>query len=310
MKKIIKIVFVVCLVVLSNTIFAQLSTTIIANTDNVKVTYSGSVSYDVLCNDTYISLDSVSVSINTTASNGSVIDNGNGSFTYTNGGNYENDTITYILSHDNNGNSDNGFIYIENISIAPTNTSPIATNDLDSAYMGLEIIVSVLSNDIDADGDTLIVLNVGNGNNGTCTTNGTTITYTPNDTMWAGFDTITYILTDGNGANDTAIIYIQSGSTAQINSYNILEPYFGIQMTMYLASSNKMTLYSDGTLSQVGSGPTYTLPGARWDLKTNGDIYFPQPSGVCCFYVAPFSFQSGIWYYGYTFGGIYNYFTL
>ena len=108
--------------------------------------------------------------------------------------------------------------------------------------MGVNIIVSVLSNDTDADQDNLTVSSVSNGNSGTCTTNGTTIVYTPSNTLWAGYDTVTYTISDGNGGTSNATVYIQSGTTAQINSYNIIAPYFGTQMTMFPSSQNKITL--------------------------------------------------------------------
>lgn len=307
MKKILILLAFTLVASVSN---AQISTTIIANTDNVEITNGGSVTYNVLCNDTYISPDSITISINTTASNGTVTDNGDGSFTYINSGNYDNDTITYTLSHIL-GNSDNGTVNITNTSIAPINNSPIATNDVDSAYMGLDVVVSVLSNDNDPDSDPMTVTNTTNGNNGTVITNGTTITYTPTDTNWAGYDTVTYTISDNNGGLDTATVFIQSGSSAQINSYNIISPHFGI--SLYLISdwgNSFLTINDNGWVDQTGTGPTSTL-GADWIILPNGVLKFIPPNNPSAFStltVEPLSTQiSTVWYYGFTLGGAYNY---
>lgn len=276
---------------------AQLSTTLITNDDNVEIINGNTITYSVLCNDTYISPDSVTVSINTTASNGVVTDNGDGTFTYTNSGNYDNETLTYTLSHIA-GNSENGIINITNTSVAPVNNAPVATNDIDSAYMGLVVIVNVLSNDNDVDGDSMIVVSTSNGNNGTVTTNGINITYTPTDTNWAGYDTVTYTISDGNGGLDTATVYIQSGTTAQINTYNIISPYFGISMNLLADWGNSfLTMNSNGSVNSVGSAPTNN--NSNWKILPNGDIKFTYFGNTSIYPVTPLS-SGG--YNGFSFG--------
>ena len=82
---------------------------------------------------------------------------------------------------------------------------PVATNDLASAEAGADVIVDVLGNDSDADGDTLTVAILAGPENGTATTNpDNTVTYTPN-AGFAGVDSFEYEISDGQGGISTAI---------------------------------------------------------------------------------------------------------
>jgi len=64
-----------------------------------------------------------------------------------------------------------------------------------------------LANDNDIDLDTLTIVSTTNPNNGTATTNGIYIYYTPN-TNYNGPDQFNYTIIDGNGGTDTATIFV------------------------------------------------------------------------------------------------------
>ncbi|MCA0453843.1 MAG: cadherin-like domain-containing protein [Chloroflexi bacterium] len=94
----------------------------------------------------------------------------------------------------------------------PINRSPVAGDDTFSVYRGSSIVITIaqlLRNDIDPDGNRLSVVD------GTLPKHGTVIpladatggTYTPNPTF-VGTDTFTYIVTDGKGGSDTALVTI------------------------------------------------------------------------------------------------------
>lgn len=189
----------------------------------------------------------------------------------------------------------------------------ITQNDfVKTSDMGASATYNLLCNDTYFDIDSITV-SIPNGTQGTIVNNNGIITYTPTDTLFAGFDTITYSLSNNvNSVNGTVIIQI--GTDEQIATYNILKPYFGIQMTMWCASSNKLTINLNGIVNQVGSGPTTTL-GSIWDIELNGYIRFKNPFPVAD-YIQPIStFDSNNsnctptpGYYGYILGGTYEYF--
>jgi len=73
------------------------------------------------------------------------------------------------------------------ITVNGINDAPVANNDTASTVLETAVAIDVLANDIDVDGDTLIVTNLTNPTNGSVTNNGTDVTYTPNN-GFAGTD--------------------------------------------------------------------------------------------------------------------------
>ncbi len=86
----------------------------------------------------------------------------------------------------------------------PTNTAPIATNDLGSTDCG-PATLNVLSNDNDADNDQLNVCSITQPSSGSVTQDGNTLIFTPapNSPSVVSF---TYTVCDGNGGEDTATV--------------------------------------------------------------------------------------------------------
>jgi len=163
--------------------------------------------------------------IDTTGTLGSVVDNGNGTFTYDPNGAFEslavgesaNDSFTYTVS-DGNGGTDTATV---TIAINGRNDSPSASDDSGAGYTTNEnadlTTNNVISNDSDPDlSDTLSVQSIDTmGTLGTVVDNGDgTFTYDPNGTfehLAAGenaTDTFTYTVSDGNGGTDTATVTI------------------------------------------------------------------------------------------------------
>lgn len=68
-------------------------------------------------------------------------------------------------------------------------------------------VIDVLANDTDANGDVLTITVVTQGAHGSVSTNGTTVSYTPNANYF-GSDSFTYTIDDGNGGNDTAMVSV------------------------------------------------------------------------------------------------------
>ena len=88
------------------------------------------------------------------------------------------------------------------------NATPVAELDTASGDEDTEIVIDVLGNDDDPDGDPLEVIGVGNGNHGSTTINPDgTITYTP-DPDFHGTDVFEYGVSDGNGGIDSAWVSV------------------------------------------------------------------------------------------------------
>ncbi|MBU2886276.1 tandem-95 repeat protein, partial [Gilvimarinus agarilyticus] len=88
----------------------------------------------------------------------------------------------------------------------PANVSyrgvPISTDEDES------VNIDVLANDWDPEGDSLTVIGVTDGSFGTVTTNGNSVTYSPNAGFF-GLDSFTYTISDGNGGTDTVTVPVE-----------------------------------------------------------------------------------------------------
>ncbi|MEM7058900.1 MAG: Ig-like domain-containing protein [Pseudomonadota bacterium] len=91
--------------------------------------------------------------------------------------------------------------YVDFVSLVAEDDAP--ETDEDTA-----VIVDVLANDVDVDGDPITVTSATNGANGTTVVNSDgTITYTP-DPNFFGSDTFSYQITDGTGETETAFVNV------------------------------------------------------------------------------------------------------
>ena len=91
--------------------------------------------------------------------------------------------------------------------LGTTNTPPVALDDSASTAEGTAVDIYVLTNDSDADGDTLSIHSVTSPTNGTATNHTIYVTYSP-DTNFTGTDSFEYTVSDGNGGTDTATVTV------------------------------------------------------------------------------------------------------
>jgi Ca2+-binding RTX toxin-like protein len=163
--------------------------------------------------------DNLSIINFTQPSNGSLIDNLDGTFTYTPNNNFNgNDSFTYTIS-DSNGGTATATV---NITVAAVNDDPTAGNDSLNTNEDTPLTftaASLLNNDNDPDGDNLSIINFTQPSNGTLVENRDgTYTYTPNNNF-NGNDSFTYTISDGNGGTATATVNI---IVAAVNNAPIL----------------------------------------------------------------------------------------
>jgi hypothetical protein len=163
---------------------------------------------NVTLNDFDAEDDSLTVLSNLGASNGVVVYDGNGIFTYTPNANFNGDDSFSYTVEDGNGGSAIGQV---NIAVAPINDAPVAVDDSLTVPQNTAGMINLITNDTDVEGDprsisavdTLSVEGGSVDDNG----DGTTITYTP-ATNFIGSDSFDYTVEDGNGGSDIGTVNV------------------------------------------------------------------------------------------------------
>jgi hypothetical protein len=181
----------------------------VAQDDSAITNEDSAATIDVLANDTDPDGDALTVSAATQGANGAVSIDGGASVTYTpNAGFSGNDTFTYTVD-DGHGGTDTGTVAVT-VNPVAVNTAPVATDDSASTTSGQSVIVAVLANDHDAEGDALSVTNLTQPTSGAAnvTLNGDgTVSYSPN-ADFAGSDSFTYTANDGALDSNVATITV------------------------------------------------------------------------------------------------------
>ncbi|MGH2558896.1 MAG: Ig-like domain-containing protein, partial [Thermomicrobiales bacterium] len=157
------------------------------------------VDIDVLANDAGEGIEVTDV---TDPANGAVVDNGDGTVTYTPEDGFTGvDTFTYEIT-DDDGDTDTAMVAVL---VVPAQGAPIAVDDAATTEESTPVDVDLLAND---SGEGIEVSDVSDPTNGSVVDNGDgTVTYTPDD-GFTGTDTFPYEITDDDGETDTAMVTI------------------------------------------------------------------------------------------------------
>src|SRR6185295_7131925 len=151
----------------------------------------------------------VNIALVSGPSNGTIVLNGDGTYTYTPAPDFNgNDTVTY--SYCDGGTPDLCDTAILVITVTPVNDAPVAVDDAISTPEDTPVSGDVSTNASDIDGPGANITVVSGPSNGTIVLNGDgTYTYTP-DPGYNGNDTVVYSYCDGGTPNlcDTAILVI------------------------------------------------------------------------------------------------------
>ena len=160
---------------------------------------------DLFANDEDFINDPVVVVSNTEPSNGTVIVNADGTYTYRpNVDFYGIDTFTYTLE-DSDGDQDTATV---TITVNPVNDIPVAVNDSNTTTEDTEVGGNVLVNDTNLGDAPVSVTDFTDPQNGTVLVVGDgTYTYRPNE-HFNGTDSFTYTIEDENGDASTATVTI------------------------------------------------------------------------------------------------------
>ncbi len=173
--------------------------------DNITVEEDSFITFDVLANDSDVDGDTITLESFTLPTEGTLVQNPDGTFTYTPAPDFNGtDSFTYTVTDGTASRVEN-----VNITVDPENDTPITLSDSATTQEDNSVVIDVLANDSDPDGDALSVTAFTQGANGTVAINPDgTVTYTPN-ADFNGNDSFTYIANDGNGGTVTETVTVQ-----------------------------------------------------------------------------------------------------
>ncbi|MDI3326623.1 Ig-like domain-containing protein [Pontibacterium granulatum] len=104
--------------------------------------------------------------------------------------------------------------YVVDNPASDTNTAPVAQSDSAATTSGSSVVIPVLNNDNDADGDALTITSVSGVYGSAVINSNGTITFTP-AAGYAGTEVFSYSVSDGNGGSDSANVSV---SVAAVNN--------------------------------------------------------------------------------------------
>jgi hypothetical protein len=115
------------------------------------------------------------------------------------------DRFSYAVEDDQGARSNTA-----TVTVTVTNTPPVAVDDSAATYVNSPIVIPVLANDHDPDGDPIEITEIGPASRrGTVVDNGNgTVTYTPYRGWW-GVDTFRYTIVDDCGDTATAMVTVE-----------------------------------------------------------------------------------------------------
>jgi len=163
------------------------------------------------------------------------------------------------------------------VTVNPVNDPPVAVADSASTAEDTSEYILVRDNDSDVDGDLLTVVLTGSPSNGTATTDGDTVSYTP-VANFNGTDVFTYTISDGS-LTDTAVVTLTviavndspvavadtytttQGITLIVSAPGVLSNDFDVDTGDSLTAV-KMSDPISGTLTLNGDGSFIYVPPA------------------------------------------------
>ncbi len=174
----------------------------IALNDTATISLNSSVHIDVLSNDSDADGDLVNI-VNVSADFGTVDISNNQLFYTTEDEFYGVATVSYSITDNNGGTA------FANVTVNIVNSlTPIAVDDQAETDDQTALIINVLSNDTDPDGDSLTVISATAQEGGVIINSDQTLTYTPK-AGYEGVDAITYRIRDDSGLEALAVVKVQ-----------------------------------------------------------------------------------------------------
>jgi len=157
---------------------------------------------NVLQNDTDVDGDTLSVTLDTVPSKGSVTDNGDGTLMYIPNANFNGtDSFSYTAS-DGHGGTDTATV---TITVNPVNDTPVASDQV--VDTDEDTLVNITLSATDIDGDPLTYALVSHPLHGSLSSTESYVTYKPNAAYY-GSDSFTFKANDGTVDSNTATVIV------------------------------------------------------------------------------------------------------
>ncbi|AGH80833.1 hemagglutinin/hemolysin-like protein [Psychromonas sp. CNPT3] len=232
--------------------------------DIASVNEDGSVSIDVLANDTDIDGNNATIDVFTQGVNGTVALNSDGTLEYTPNADFNGtDSFTYTNSEGNTATV--------NVTVNPVNDDSVVVNDIASVDEDGSVSINVLANDTDIDGNDATLDTFTQGAHGSVALNADgTLEYTPN-ADFNGTDSFTYTNSEGNTATVNVTVNPVNDDSVIVNDIASVDEDGSVSIDV-LANDTDID-GNDATLD------TYTQ-GANGSVKLNSDgtlQYTPNP---------------------------------
>ena len=243
--------------------------------DSVSTPEDSPVDIAVLANDTDPNDDNLTVTHVTQPSHGTAAVGSNGVVTYTPNLNFNGtDAFSYGVS-DGRGGTEEATV---TVTVTPVNDAPTALDDQAELAEDTTTVIPVLANDHDVDGDPLTVSMGVQAENGVATANGDgTITYKPNPNFH-GTDRFGYVINDGAGGTDTAVVNLLVGDVIEPIGYSAVVP-FRILDTRDGTGGNSGKVGPGETIQLQVAGRGALPSGGISSVVMNVTVEFPTASG-------------------------------
>ena len=245
----------------------------VGNNDSASTVSTTPVQVNVLANDTDAESDALTVTnLSTTCTNGgTAVLNGDNTVTYTAPSAFTGtDTCTYTP---NDGTAD-GNVTTVTITVN-ANSPPVGNNDSATTTSAQPVVVNVLANDTDVDGNTLTVTNLSQSQNGFVTLNGDqTVTYQSGN-GYVGSDSFTYTpndgTADGNVTTVTITVNVQPVLTAPNYTVVVTRNRTAV-LDVASSATNPCGGQLTATIDKAPSLGTATVSGSTITYKAPSDV--------------------------------------
>jgi RHS repeat-associated protein len=240
----------------------------VATADSYEITPNSTLYGNALTNDSDPDDDTLTASLVDGPSHGTATVNSDGSFSFTPDSDYHGeDSFTYEASDGVGGSS----VATVNIIV---NTAPVAVDDSFSTGVNIELSGDVLTNDSDADGDTLTAAVVDEPEHGTVTLNTDgTFLYTP-DEDYHGSDSFTYRATDPYGAHSQASVITITVNTPPVGNSDSFSTRTGGTITGNVLA-NDSDPNGDNFSATISASPSH----GTVSMSANGDFIYTPDTG-------------------------------
>jgi Ca2+-binding RTX toxin-like protein len=248
----------------------------VAVDDTATTAFETPVIIDLLGNDTDVDNTNAELSVTVVSvpeAQGTVVNNGDGTVTFTPADDFTGEaTITYTVS-DPDGLTDEGQALVT--VTEADNRAPVTADDTAITNQGAPVVIDVLANDTDPDGDTLVVHTATSPNGSVDINDDGTITFTP-AADFNGPAEITYTASDGRGGETpgAVTVSVRDGIVTGTDGDDLIDTDYTGDPEGDLVDNGDAFLPGEGPQDDIidaGDGNDTVLAGLGDDEVSGGD---------------------------------------